>query len=54
MMRREIYDPQDIRLEAWFKKNMDDNNQEYYGINKPAYKRPISEITVPFRIAEIF
>lgn len=49
-----LYDPQDIRLEAWFKKNMDDNNQEYYGINKPAYKRPISEITVLFRTAEMF
>lgn len=48
-----LYGENDIRLQAWFK-HVEDNGEEYYGINKPAYAYPISEITVLFRSAELY
>ncbi len=48
-----LYGDDDIRLEAWFK-YVDDEGQAFYGINKPAYTKSISEITVLFRTADLY
>ena len=48
-----MYDENDIRLAAWFKKVEEGNRMLYY-VFKPAYTRSINEITVLFRTAEMY
>ena len=48
-----LYGSDDIRLEAWFK-YVDDEGTAFYGVDKPAYTDNMSEITVLFRMADLY
>lgn len=48
-----LYGTEDIRLKAWFKEAENDNMQ-FYGVNKPAYTTIVNEVTVLFRTADFY